>query len=553
MNILEQEDLVKGAPDDLLLQEAQSPSGKLPQFLVVSEIQRRKQMRDRFSAQEQQPQQTVSDQILAEAAPQMPPQGIGALQPQMQQQMPPEMMAAQAAPMAPQPQMMAAGGGRMPYRRMAGGGIVPPNSLVEDASKFDPQNLYDMDASQMAMANPTNMGIASVLPMAAGGVVRMQQGQQVPFVSTPDNSYLDDHVPQIPLRGLSQEEIASMSEEELGAYNNSVLDLIESKGLIPPPKSNRKDDISLLSSLDLRKQYEPEYLIKNKVPVLDSGKLNSDNLGINNIFGLETKDQDSELREARESLTGLMGQKVEAFDPTDLLLKSQERADKRAISEALIAFGAGIARGDIASGLEGAGKSVSAIRNKEEALSQQLKVRRGEAEVQSQKDKIARDIAIVTQDISAIKSDEDRKDKLVARKIQYQGLLLEARRDNNNADIKQFTAELASNKSVQDIIQFNQTLDANFSQQEQLNYRARLAGFTALLKDEQQRILREAEFGGEDGQSQSWEETNKELTDLSNYVLSQLSSLKQKDPNNVVNSTVDGQGSGNFTLLSTSP
>ena len=153
----------------------------------------------------------------------------------------------------------------------------------------------------------------------------------------------------------------------------------------------------------------------------------------------------------------------------------------------------------------------------------------------------------------AIKSDEDRKDKLVARKIQYQGLLLEARRDNNNADIKQFTAELASNKSVQDIIQFNQTLDANFSQQEQLNYRARLAGFTALLKDEQQRILREAEFGGEDGQSQSWEETNKELTDLSNYVLSQLSSLKQKDPNNVVNSTVDGQGSGNFTLLSTSP
>ena len=143
--MLEKEDLIKGATDDLLLQEAQSPTGSVPQFLVVSEIQRRKSMRDRFSAQEQQPEQSVAEQIVAGATP----QGIGALQPQMPSQapqMPPEMMAAQNAPMAPSPQMMAAGGGRMPYRRMAGGGMVPPNSLVEDASKFNPQTLYDMDA-----------------------------------------------------------------------------------------------------------------------------------------------------------------------------------------------------------------------------------------------------------------------------------------------------------------------------------------------------------------------------------------------------------------------
>ena len=168
MNILEQENLIKGAPDEVLIEEAQAPSGNLPQFLIVSELQRRKQMRDRFMAQEQQPEQTISEQIVAKSVP----QGIGALQQQASSmpvqapQMPPEMMAAQTAPMAPQPQMMAAGGGRMPYRRMAGGGIVPPNSLVEDAAKFNPQTMYDMDASQMGMANPTNMGIASVLPMA---------------------------------------------------------------------------------------------------------------------------------------------------------------------------------------------------------------------------------------------------------------------------------------------------------------------------------------------------------------------------------------------------
>ena len=173
MNILEQEDLIKGATDDILLQEAKSPTGRVPQFLVISEIQRRKSMRDRFSAQEQQPEQSVAEQIVAGTAsqmpppPQMPPQApVMAMPPP---QMPPEMMAAQMPPMAPPPQMMAAGGGRMPYRRMADGGIVPPNSLVEDAAKFNPEGLDDMDASQMAMASPTNMGIASVLPMAGGG------------------------------------------------------------------------------------------------------------------------------------------------------------------------------------------------------------------------------------------------------------------------------------------------------------------------------------------------------------------------------------------------
>ena len=179
MNILEKEDLIKGAPDDLLLQEAQSPTGIVPQFLVVSEIQRRKGMRERFSAQEQQPEQSVAEQIVAGAASQMPPQGIGALQPQMlpppqmpQQapvmtmsppQMPLEMMAAQNAPMAPPPQMMAAGGGRMPYRKMSDGRVIPSNALMEDASKFDSETLNDMDASEIGIVNPTDMGIPKVI------------------------------------------------------------------------------------------------------------------------------------------------------------------------------------------------------------------------------------------------------------------------------------------------------------------------------------------------------------------------------------------------------
>ena len=39
MNILEVEDLVKGLPDEALMQEAQQPSGQygyVPQFLLIS-------------------------------------------------------------------------------------------------------------------------------------------------------------------------------------------------------------------------------------------------------------------------------------------------------------------------------------------------------------------------------------------------------------------------------------------------------------------------------------------------------------------------------------
>jgi len=65
-NILEQEDIIKGLPDDYLYAEAEQPSGQLPPFLVVSEIQRRTDMRDRYEATQDQPQGTVTEQIIAE-------------------------------------------------------------------------------------------------------------------------------------------------------------------------------------------------------------------------------------------------------------------------------------------------------------------------------------------------------------------------------------------------------------------------------------------------------------------------------------------------------
>lgn len=81
MNILEVEDVVKGMPDEALQKEAQRPTGRVPQFLVVSEIQRRTDMRERFKAQQsKQPKRSVKEQIVS--------QGIAAISPEASRQMP---------------------------------------------------------------------------------------------------------------------------------------------------------------------------------------------------------------------------------------------------------------------------------------------------------------------------------------------------------------------------------------------------------------------------------------------------------------------------------
>jgi hypothetical protein len=116
MNILQTEDLVKGMPDQQLMQQAQAPDGQVPQYLLISEVQRRQDMRKRFQAQEEQPQGTVAEQILS-GGQQQQPQGMPPTPPQVPAQGRPQQM---APPPQQQPQQMYGGG----ITRLAGGGQV---------------------------------------------------------------------------------------------------------------------------------------------------------------------------------------------------------------------------------------------------------------------------------------------------------------------------------------------------------------------------------------------------------------------------------------------
>jgi hypothetical protein len=133
-NIIQAEDDVKGMPDQALQQMAQRPDGRYPQFLVVSEIQRRSNMRKRFESQ-QQPQGTVKDQIVQ--------QGIASLAPP-----PPQMQQAMGVP-----------------QQMPQGAPMPP--------QMPPQGMY------------------------AGGVVNMNTGQQVPYITTERRFGMADRGPRL--------------------------------------------------------------------------------------------------------------------------------------------------------------------------------------------------------------------------------------------------------------------------------------------------------------------------------------------------------------------
>ena len=52
-NILELQRALEDFADNNLAQEAQNPSGVYPLYLVIAEIQRRTDMRERFAANEQ--------------------------------------------------------------------------------------------------------------------------------------------------------------------------------------------------------------------------------------------------------------------------------------------------------------------------------------------------------------------------------------------------------------------------------------------------------------------------------------------------------------------
>ena len=74
MNILEQSETLKDIPEQVLMKEMQMPSGSFPQYLVLTEIKRRKRIRDDFQRRQAQDMPTVAEEAVTAAG--VPQEGI---------------------------------------------------------------------------------------------------------------------------------------------------------------------------------------------------------------------------------------------------------------------------------------------------------------------------------------------------------------------------------------------------------------------------------------------------------------------------------------------
>ena len=143
MNIIDIQDDLKNLPENALMQEFQQPTGNAPQFLILGELKRRKQMREDYQRQQNSDMKTVAEETITGAG--VPQEGIM----QMSRAMTPKTnMAqdtgiAQATPVqptqAPQPQMMSDGG----IIRLAPGGF--PDRAPNVTSGFGSNIEYTYD------------------------------------------------------------------------------------------------------------------------------------------------------------------------------------------------------------------------------------------------------------------------------------------------------------------------------------------------------------------------------------------------------------------------
>jgi len=175
MNMLDIQDKLKGLSEQQLVQEMQMPSGSAPQFLVLSEITRRKRMRD--SMQQQPDNTTVAQEAVAAAG--VPQGGIA----DMAMALAPKTDMAQNTAAAPVQGMY--GGGYV--QKMQAGALVDGKSLVPYSQQNFPSALAS-DPAVIAMAQRLGISveeyIASLSPETrAKNLQRVVNGRIVPEIS----------------------------------------------------------------------------------------------------------------------------------------------------------------------------------------------------------------------------------------------------------------------------------------------------------------------------------------------------------------------------------
>jgi len=171
MNLLQVQDDLKNFSQDQLVKEMQQPSGTTPQFLVLSELNRRKRVKGDLEARQAQNQPTVAEEAVASAG--VPQSGMMGM---------PEAMAPASADSegigSMMPKSMRSGG---EVERYAEGGLL--EGIAESVSRN--QEMLGTVAQNMGKMNSNIMQPRPAIPTQ----VTTMPTQPMPFPNRPLNGF----------------------------------------------------------------------------------------------------------------------------------------------------------------------------------------------------------------------------------------------------------------------------------------------------------------------------------------------------------------------------
>lgn len=163
MNLIELSEQLKDVPDQLLMKEVQAPSGAYPSYLVVTEMSRRKRMRDQ--AAKEAPTTTVAQDLAQPSREQMMAAAAAMQQRMGQQPPPPSQLVSGQGPQGPQAQMMS-----QPAPRLNAGIMAAPQA----ANALSAQDV-------MAAEEPRRMAGGGMVAFAKGGDIHYDDRGAVRF------------------------------------------------------------------------------------------------------------------------------------------------------------------------------------------------------------------------------------------------------------------------------------------------------------------------------------------------------------------------------------
>jgi hypothetical protein len=137
MNIIKLQDELRGVPDNALIGYVQNPTGHVPSYLALSELQRRKDMRSKYESQ-QAPESSVADDLEQEAQPQEAQGGLAMLAGQPQQDMSDQGVAGLPVPETMYQDQNFASGGIVAFAGDTDGSYINPSMYGRDVKEYAP-------------------------------------------------------------------------------------------------------------------------------------------------------------------------------------------------------------------------------------------------------------------------------------------------------------------------------------------------------------------------------------------------------------------------------